>query len=103
MHLVLILLSLFILLLHSPWTDSYETCEQNLYTEPVRAFLMSRMEQLKSEEVVYTQEEYTNSVVRPHPQCVLAEVTHKRKGVLLQVSVPQGGGKEWGGVKSGEG
>ena len=80
---------------------------------------MSRMEQLKSEEVVYTQEEYTNSVVRPHPQCVLAEVTHKRKGVLLQVSVPQdelvieckvrrerwevGRGRRGEGVRSGEG
>ena len=73
----------------SPWTDSYETCETNVYTEPVRHFLNSRMEQLKSEEVVYSHEEYLTSVARPHPQCVLAEVAHKRKGVLLQVPVPQ--------------
>lgn len=73
----------------SPWTDAYETADQNLYTEPVRAFLVSRMEQLKSEEVVYTREEYMTTVSRPHHQCVLAEVCHRRKGVVLQAPVPQ--------------
>ena len=73
----------------SPWTNKYETADQNLYTEPVRAFLMSRMEQLKSEEVVYTREEYMTSLAHPHPQCVLAEVAHKRKGVVVQEPVPQ--------------
>ena len=50
---------------------------------------MSRMDQLKSEEVVYNREEYITSVARPHPQCVLAEVAHKRKGVVVQEPVPQ--------------
>ena len=39
--------------------------------------------------MVYSHEEYMTSVARPHPQCVLAEVAHKRKGVVLQVPVPQ--------------
>ena len=74
----------------SPWTDKYETAEKNLYTEPVRAFLVSRMDQLKSEEVVYSREEYMTTVTRPHPQCVLAEVGHKRQGlVVVGETVPQ--------------
>ncbi len=73
----------------SPWTNKYETAEQNLYTEPVRAFLVSHMERLKSEEVVYSRDEYLTSVAHHHPQCVVAEVAHKRKGVLLQETLPQ--------------
>lgn len=74
----------------SPWTDKYETAEENLYTEAVHVFLESRIEQLKSEEVVYSREEYVTSVVRPHPQCMLMEVGQKRKGlVLLDEAVPQ--------------
>ena len=73
----------------SPWTNKYETAEQNLYTEPVRTFLVSRMEQLKSEEVVYSREEYLTTMTHPHPRCMLAEVAHKRKGVVLQEPVPQ--------------
>ena len=74
----------------SPWTDKYETAEENLYTEPVRSFLLSRMDQLKSEEVVYAREEYVTMVTRPHPQCVLAEVGHKRQGVVVvRETVPQ--------------
>ncbi len=78
------------MLCFSPWTDKYETAEQNLYTEPVRAFLVSRMDQLKSEEVVYSREEYVTMVTRPHPQCILAEVGHKRQGVVVvRETVPQ--------------
>ena len=74
----------------SPWTDKYETAEESLYSDPVRAFLLSRMDQLKSEEVVYSREEYVTMVTRPHPQCVLAEVGHRRQGVVVvRETVPQ--------------
>ena len=74
----------------SPWTDKYETADENMYTEPVHSFLLSRMHQLQSEEVVYSREEYVTMVTRPHPQCVLMEVGHKRQGVVVaRETVPQ--------------
>ena len=79
----------FFICICSPWTDKYETAEQNLYTKPVQAFLVSRMEQLKSEAVVFTRDEYITSVARPHPQCCLAEVGHGRKGLVAQLGIPQ--------------
>jgi hypothetical protein len=72
------------------------------------------MEQLKSEEVVYSREEYLTTVSHHHhPQCVLAEVAHKRKGILAQEAVPQdelvieckvrrGSGEREGGTERGE-
>ena len=57
------------LLLHSPWSDKYETAEYNRYSEPVRQFVASRMVQLKSEAVVYSLEEFLTRETRgAHPQ-----------------------------------
>ena len=50
---------------------------------------MTRLEQLKSEAIVYTREEYSTSLARPHLQCCLADVGHRRKGVVAQEGVPQ--------------
>lgn len=52
-------------------------------------FLNERREELKSEAVVYTSEEYRTSVVRQHPQCYLADVMPRRKGLVVQEAVPQ--------------
>ena len=74
---------------HSPWSDKYDVIDHNRYSEPIRTFISSHLSQLKSEAVVYSQDEYLTWDQRSQPQCSVAEVGRRRKGLIANANIPE--------------
>ena len=55
----------------------------------MRSFVSSRLSQLKSEAVVYSHDEYLTWDQRSHPQCAVAEVGRRRKGLVANTNIPE--------------
>ena len=73
----------------SPWSDKYDTIDHNRYSEPIRTFVSSHLSQLKSEAVVYSHDEYLTWDQRSQPQCSVAEVGRRRKGLTANANIPE--------------
>lgn len=73
----------------SPWTDPYENCDRNLYSETVRAFLEGPVHVTRSEATMYSREEYQTIETRlSHPLCAVKELCHQRKGLVAETGLP---------------
>ena len=72
----------------SPWNDPYTTASTNTYTEPLKHFLSTCLQQLKQEAVVYTKEEFQR-VLPSLPICHTREVCPARMGVVVDANVPE--------------
>ena len=82
----------------SPWTDKYELAEETVLSEAVEDYMLHHLDRLRSEAVVYTQEEYASGM-GPHPQhfpdqaqppqCSIVDVAPCRRGLVVRDPVPQ--------------
>ena len=73
----------------SPWSDKYDNIDHNRYAEPIRSFISSHLSQLKSEAVVYSQDEYLTWDQRSQPQCEVTEVGRRRRGLIANANIPE--------------
>ncbi|XP_065912413.1 uncharacterized protein [Dysidea avara] len=72
----------------SPWSDKYENIHQSRYTEQVKAIIALKSQQIKSEAISYSKEEYSSiEAKRPLAKFAVSEVRKRRRGIVTHTSL----------------